>query len=161
MRRGKVLQKAPNGLDEIIAIFGSIDDPDFESKNIVLFDLPYPLLYAGQPVHKARCHRLAVDNFVEALGKVQALMLDHECKETDCDEYGGIYCRRAIRGYASHASAHSWGIAIDLEPERYPLGSTKRFPDPIVDAFRACGFFYGGDFETRKDPMHFQLCTGY
>ena len=75
--------------------------------------------------------------------------------------YGGIYAARSIRGQSSHPSTHSWGIAIDLEPEKYPLGSTSRFPDTVVKIFQDAGFFYGGDFKARKDPMHFQFCKGY
>ena len=59
------------------------------------------------------------------------------------------------------AIIHPWGIAIDLESERYPLGSKARFPDAVVAVFRDAGFFYGGDFASRKDPMHFQFCKGY
>jgi len=65
-----------------------------------------------------------------------------------------------VRG-GSHPSTHSWGIAIDLEPDRYPLGCKERFPEEVVKVFRNHGFFYGGDFKDRKDPMHFQLVTGY
>lgn len=61
----------------------------------------------------------------------------------------------------SHPSTHAWGIAIDLEAERYPLGSAARMPDDVVAVFHKAGFFYGGDFLARKDPMHFQFCTRY
>lgn len=155
-----MLARIPNSLDQIIHIFGSIDDPAFEADNIVFFELPYPLIYDGAPLHRARCHRLAVDHFTAAFGKIKSLIQQGSARENDCNEYGGIYCRRAIRG-TSHPSTHSWGIAIDLEPLRYPLGSADRFPDAIVNAFKSCGFFYGGDFLSRRDPMHFQLCTGY
>lgn len=146
----------PRGLDEIILRFGSLDDPLFEAKNIVSFDLPYPLLYDGKQVHRSRCHRLAVENFVDALSRVKAAGLEDEARN-----YGGIYAKRAIRGQTSHPSTHSWGIAIDLEPAKYPLGSVKRFPERIVEIFHGAGFVYGGDFRSRLDPMHFQLADSY
>lgn len=151
-----MLTRIPNGLDEIIHTFGSIDDKDFERDNIVMFDLPYPLLYGEQTVHRSRCHRLVVDNFRQAFIEIAHAGLENEAKR-----YGGIYNQRSIRGRSSHPSTHSWGIAIDLEPAKYPLGSTDRFPVAIVDIFKRAGFFYGGDFRSRLDPMHFQLCTAY
>jgi hypothetical protein len=66
-----VLTEIPNGLDEIIATYGSLDDPQFENKHIVSFDLPYTLRFEGQPVKHSRCHKVAVDNFVQALKNVQ------------------------------------------------------------------------------------------
>ncbi len=36
-----MLTQIPNGLDEIIAAYGSLDDPQFENKHIVSFDLPF------------------------------------------------------------------------------------------------------------------------
>ena len=151
-----MLTTIPNGLDEIIHTFGSIDQPGFEALCIVSFDLPYPLAYDGKPVYRARCHRLVVENFQFAFERIKSLGLEHEATN-----YGGIYNQRAIRGQARHPSTHSWGIAIDMEAALSPLGSSKRFPDAIVQAFKDAGFFYGGDFKSRKDPMHFQCCTGY
>ena len=151
-----MLTKTPSGLREIIQVFGSIDDPKFEAKNIVLFSLPYPLIYDGKEVTRARCHRKLVENFQAAFETIKKLGLQDQCKR-----YGGIYNKRSIRGFASHASTHCWGIAPDLEPRLYPLGSRKRFPEPIIKAFTDVGFFYGGDFKGRKDPMHFQFATKY
>lgn len=151
-----MLTHTPVGLDEIIKTFGRLDDPKFEIKNIVTFDLPYPLLYEGAKVTRARCHRLIVDNFKKAFQDIKAAGLQDKVKH-----FSGIYARRSIRGFGSHPSTHSWGIAIDLEAEKYPLGSKKRFPDNIVQIFHAAGFFYGGDFKARKDPMHFQFAEKY
>jgi hypothetical protein len=152
-----MLTNIPNGLDEILATFGSVDVPgDFEARHIVMFDLPYPLVYDGRTVSRSRAHRLAVPHFVFAFEQIAALGLEDQCRN-----YGGIYNRRSVRGARSHLSTHSWGISIDLEPERFPLGSRDRFDPRIIQCFARAGFFYGGDFRSRKDPMHFQLCTGY
>ena len=112
-----MLTKTPVGLDEIIRTFGSIDDPMFEQKYIVAFKLPYPLFYEGTKVTKARCHTLIVDNFLKAFREIKAAGLQDQVKN-----YSGIYARRSIRGFGSHPSTHSWGIAIDLEAEKFPLG---------------------------------------
>jgi|ERR1043166_1041343 hypothetical protein len=150
-----MLKQTPAGLGEIIDTFGHLSTPNFEARYIVPFLLPYPLYYDGTKVTRARCHYLIVDNFIAAFKEIKKANLENEVQN-----YSGIYNNRPIRG-ASHPSAHSWGIAIDLEAGKYRLGSTNRFPDKIVEIFRSVGFFYGGDFEKRKDPMHFQFCTGY
>ena len=150
-----MLTSTPSGLQEIIATFGRWNDPDFEEKNIVLIELPYPLIYDGRPVKRARCHKLLVENFHLAFRNIKSAGMQNEARN-----YAGIYAVRSVRASAK-VSTHAWGIAIDLEPIRYPLGSSNRFPDQVIEAFKKAGFFYGGDFKGRKDPMHFQFATDY
>jgi D-alanyl-D-alanine carboxypeptidase len=152
----QLLTGIPHGLDEIIHTFGDVSDPTFEAQHVVRFELPYSLYYGGQPVATTLAHHLAVPHFVKALSGIKAAGLEHLVKN-----FSGIYARRPIRGRAAHPSTHSWAIAIDLEAERYPLGSMAKFPDEVIRIWKDAGFFYGGDFKSRKDPMHFQLCTGY
>jgi len=47
-----MLLTVPNGLDELIATFGTLDDPDFEQKHIMSFELPYPCFMkaGGSPI---------------------------------------------------------------------------------------------------------------
>jgi hypothetical protein len=151
-----MLTEIPNGLDEIIAAYGSLDEPHFENKYIVSFDLPYMLRYEGQVVRRSRCHKVAVDNFVQALRNVEAAGLADQFVE-----YNGIYAKRAIRGQSAHPSLHSWGVAIDMGASTHPLGGSAQWPQGIMDAFSSAGFFWGGNFRSRKDPMHWQLATGY
>lgn len=150
-----MLANTPAGLDEIIHIFGDLTDT-FEAKYIVSFDLPYTLFYGDSPVNHARCHKLLVENFQRAFEAIKTAGLQNLVTH-----YAGIYAKRSIRGHEGHPSTHSWGIAIDLEPGQYPLGSPKRFDERIVKIFQLAGFFYGGDFKSRKDPMHFQFATHY
>jgi hypothetical protein len=150
-----MLTKAPEGLDEIIYIFGSLTNT-YESKYIVSFTLPYPLLYNFLLVKTARCHKLLVENFSAVFEEIK-----NQGLQDLVQHFGGIYSQRSIRGEPTHPSTHSWGIAIDLEPEKYPLGSLKRFDTRIIDIFHSYNFFYGGDFKSRKDGMHFQFCTKY
>jgi hypothetical protein len=155
MREITVLENTPNGLSEIIRVFGSLDDPEFEAKYIRPLVFPYPLKYNGLPVNRGRSHYLIIENLELAFSKIKEKGLTDQVTN-----YGGIYQPRSQRG-STHPSTHSWGITIDLEPEKYPLGSTDRFSDEIVQIFKDAGFFYGGDFEKRLDPMHFQFASSY
>jgi hypothetical protein len=77
---------------------------------------------------------------------------------------GGTFNARTIAG-TERASAHSWGIAIDLDPSLSdywrntppgrPVTWTNRVPQPIVDAFEAEGFAWGGRW-YHYDTMHFE-----
>jgi len=147
---------APHGLRDIIETFGDIGNKGFEASNIVMFDLPYPLAYAGRRVFRSQAHKLAVPNFIQAL-----MDIEHSGLASHVYNYGGIYAPRPQRAHPRFPSTHSWGIAIDVEPEKYPLGSTERLPEKVIECFTRAGFTYGGDFKGRKDPMHFQLCSGY
>ncbi len=117
--------------------------------------LPYPLYYDGTPVTRARCHRLIVDNFQRAFRDIQAAGLQNEVRN-----YSGIFARRPIRGFGSHPSTHSWGIAIDLEAERYPLGSRERFPQTVVDIFQSAGSSTAATFWPARIPCTSSSVSG-
>lgn len=69
----------------------------------------------------------------------------------------GAYNCRAIRG-TSTPSNHSWGLAIDLDwlknPDGFPMRTT--FPAWLVARMSAYGFYWGGDYSSRPDTMHFE-----
>ena len=147
--------KAPHGLVEITAAFGHPTVRGFERANIVSFELPYPLIYGTAMVRKSRAHKLVVPHFIEALQAVK----DQGLTES-ATHYAGIYQQRAIRGMPTHLSTHSWGIAIDLNPDENRLGTAGHMDPRIIAVFEAAGFTWGGNF-PRLDPMHFQYASGY
>lgn len=55
-------------------------------------------------------------------------------------------------------SLHSWGIALDINPDRNPYRSfTSDLPGEVIEIFKKNGFFWGGDWGGRdNDPMHFE-----
>lgn len=69
---------------------------------------------------------------------------------------GGFACR-AIRG-SSQASNHSWGLAIDLNWPRNPMGNPFRseIPPAVVHLWESAGWFWGGRYKLRPDTMHFE-----
>jgi len=85
---------------------------------------------------------------------------------------GGYNCR-TIAGTTSW-SVHAFGAAIDTNWLRNPRGSTtwngvgsngvnygKYLPNLWKGAYPGHNFYWGLNFSTIPDPMHFQYVTGY
>jgi D-alanyl-D-alanine carboxypeptidase/Putative peptidoglycan binding domain len=69
----------------------------------------------------------------------------------------GFACR-AIRGSRS-PSNHSWGLAVDLNSLKNPMGSTlvTNMPRWMPELWTDHGFRWGGSYNGRKDAMHFEF----
>jgi hypothetical protein len=137
------------------------ENPDY----LIMLPLPYPMRLAwdkNTTITKMRCHYKVADKFKGVfddilkhygLVKIQALGIDL---------FGGCFNFRAMRG-GSDYSRHSWGVAIDLDPERNTLketSKTARFarPEykPMIDIFYKHGFISLGR-EKNYDWMHFEI----
>lgn len=74
---------------------------------------------------------------------------------------GGGYANRDIRGRPGVKSQHAYGRAIDINPSQNPLGSThNNLPANVSQLAAQYGLFWGGNFNGRKDPMHFEYNGG-
>ena len=158
----------PHGLEAILAEFGDIysylrDDGTLEARwetdQLARAVLPFPIPLSWDPAKPARsvyCHRLLVPVFPAVLQEIERRGLRDQVRT-----FGGCFNFRAKRS-GSKLSTHSWGIAIDLNPETNVMGGAGDMPADIVDAFESHGFTWGGRWSGRgKDPMHFQFCSGY
>lgn len=156
----------PHGLAEIRATFGtvpvghSLAVQQWAAEHLAMVALPYPLRNAYVPaldrtIRRLYCHRKIGSILQAAFAMIQAKGL-----ETEALEYGGCWNVRPIRGRPDRLSTHAWGIAIDLNPRSNALGTPGRMHPEVVEILETLGFRWGGRF-TRKDPMHFQFCTGY
>ncbi|MEV6966462.1 M15 family metallopeptidase [Hamadaea sp. NPDC051192] len=69
---------------------------------------------------------------------------------------GGYNCR-SIRN-KNTPSNHSWGLAVDLNwndnPFQKPFKSD--LPVEVIPLWWNCGFYWGGWYSTKPDPMHFE-----
>ncbi len=73
--------------------------------------------------------------------------------------FNGCWAPRLKRG-RKMPSRHAWGTALDFNAREYPLGKPAAPDAPIrqlVPIAEANGFFWGGNFKSRPDPMHFEF----
>jgi hypothetical protein len=91
--------------------------------SLVPLALPYPLRIAwdkSKVINSFSCHAKVHDSALRVLARV----LDHyglaEIQRLRLDLWGGCYNQRPIRG-GTKWSMHSWGIAIDFDPEKNML----------------------------------------
>ena len=158
----------PNGFDELIATFGDIRkfikddgtlDPLWEQQQLTRASLPFPIPFTAPPhvpVTRIFCHKKLADIFVQVFTEIQKQGLAGEIVR-----YGGCFNFRTKRT-SSKLSTHSWGIAIDLNPETNQQGTNGNMNPNVIKIFQSFGFKWGGEFSGKsKDPMHFQFCTGF
>ena len=139
--------------------------PNQEGSYLVTIDLPYPMRLAWDKkteVNKMRCHKLVAENFKNVFNELNCVYGYSKIKELGIDLFGGCFNFRSMRG-GSDYSRHSWGIAIDLDPERNLLketSKTARFArieyKPMIDIFYKHGFISLGK-EKNYDWMHFEI----
>lgn len=147
---------------EIIEKYGK---PNELGTYLIPIDLPYPMKLAWDKktiVNKMRCHKLVAINFRKSFEQILAHYGKTKISKLGIDLYGGCFNYRAMRG-GSDYSRHSWGIAIDLDPERNQLqwGKDKaEFAKPeyekLMEIFAENGFINLG-VEKNYDWMHFEI----
>jgi hypothetical protein len=119
-----------------------------------------PLSFLGQRV---RVHPRAAAAFARIDARLRELVRTRPALKSELWPLGGAFFVRPIAG-TQRLSAHSWGIAIDVNPkgsdywrwQRGPNRGWKRGPSQaVVDAFEAEGFIWGGRW-YHFDTMHFE-----
>lgn len=155
-----------NGYDDLIATCGNPfgadiggDEARWSSRILSLIRLPFEIKFAGQPVQRMRVHTLALPYFAAVFQAIATAGL-----QAKVQEFNGCYAWRTKRTDRLKASVHLWAIAVDFNASTNGLGSdpgTWTQDAAVVQIFKDNGFTWGGDFDGTKDPMHFQLCSGY
>jgi hypothetical protein len=130
-------------LDEIIASFGDIyeyiaRDGKLEARWQVEFlaqgALPFPLKLSWDPsrtVTQMTCHRRMTRVFTSVFGCIQQRGLN-----TRITSFGGCFAFRPQRT-GRKLSTHSWGIAIDLNPETNLQGAVGDMDAVVIESLRA------------------------
>lgn len=130
--------------------------------NLAPLEPPFVMTYAGKPIHSIMVNKRCL----ESLGRVLAAIWEkagYSQKTVDdwgASIYAGCFNNRSMIG-GSRPSCHAYGAAIDLDPARNPYGhdpKARHFTadGPVVAAFKAEGWIWGGDWHSVYDPMHFQ-----
>jgi len=139
--------------------------PNEAGTYLISIKLPYPMRLSWDKDTKVttmRCHKLVADKFLKIFEEILSTYGYDKIVDLGIDLYGGCFNFRKMRG-GSDYSRHSWGIAIDLDPERNQLketSKTARFarPEykPMIDIFYKHGFVSLGR-EKNYDWMHFEI----
>jgi hypothetical protein len=137
------------------------ENPDY----LVMINLPYPMRIAwdkGTMATRMRCHYKVADKFTKVFEDILSHYGYEKIKELGIDLFGGCFNFRKMRGGDDY-SRHSWGVAVDLDPERNLLketSKTARFARPeykaMIDIFYKHGFISLGR-EKNYDWMHFEI----
>jgi D-alanyl-D-alanine carboxypeptidase len=163
-----VVLTPPQGLNEIIVTFGDIFayitpdhmlDPRWQGDFLDRVALPFALPLSwdiSRSVRQFTCHKLLLPVFTRVFGDIHNAGL-----QSKLSSFGGCFAFRPQRT-GTKLSAHSWGIAVDLNPETNQQGTAGNMDSSVVTIFRQAGFEWGGSWQgRRRDPMHFQFCRGY
>lgn len=129
--------------------------------------LPFPMKLAWAPdtvVRSIRCHQLEVERVQTIFELIFKAYGQKEISDLGIDLFGGCFNFRQMRG-GSDWSKHSWGTAIDLDPERNQLkwgADRARFAKAeygvMISIFQANGWVSLGR-EQNRDWMHFEALS--
>jgi hypothetical protein len=127
--------------------------------------LPYPMVLAWDPktkVHKFSCHKLVKGPLERIWQKTFDYYGYEQIKALRLDYWGGCLNVRKMRGGSSW-SMHSWGIAVDMDPDRNALKTTWKnanFSKPEYKKYWEFVYSEGAiglGIERNYDAMHFQF----
>lgn len=134
---------------------------------LVKIDLPYPMRLAWDlktSVTTLRCHKLEAVRLRQIFVELLLTYKYEKIVELGIDLFGGCFNYRMSRNGAGQ-SRHSWGTAIDLDPERNKMSETHktaRFARPeyadMIDIFEENGWLSLGR-ERDYDWMHFEAAA--
>lgn len=146
---------------QIIAKYGK---PNQGGTYLTSIKLPYPMRLAwdkGTKVTNMKCHKLVAQDFLNVFNDILNTYGYERIQKLGIDLFGGCFNFRQMRGGTDY-SRHSWGIAIDLDPERNQLKETSKTAifaqkeyKPMIDIFYKHGFISLG-VEKNYDWMHFE-----
>lgn len=127
--------------------------------------LPFPMVLAWDRSSKLTsysCHELVKDSMERAWQNI----FDHygyeQIKELGLDKFGGCLNVRKMRGGTSW-SMHSWGIAIDVDPDRNALHTSWKNAQMSKPAYKKYHEFWYAEgainlgIERNMDAMHTQF----
>lgn len=136
----------------------------WERENLVLVAVPWRIFtsWDKKEMRGIRLHRKCAQSFIKIAKAIWEFSEESQMliAHYGLDLCGGGYNFRLTRG-GSILSMHSFGAAIDFDPERNGFGKKNprlgEFPR-IIDFFEREGWEWGGRWK-KKDGMHFQAAS--
>jgi hypothetical protein len=154
----------PTPHDDTASLVGFYGKPWEDSSLLTQVPVPFRMTYQNDDgsltdVRTIRMHRKVAPLLEAALTSIATAALSNPDVLRHVTHFSGSYNYRPIRG-SSRLSSHAFGAAIDFDAARLPFTyketPASEMPQAVVDAFRKAGAFWGNDYRSRKDPMHFQ-----
>lgn len=152
------LAPIPEGRSRIDDVYGAFDFTKHQhgrgitiAGSWVAANIVRVTLHTGQTV---RMHKLVADEF--------ARVFEEACAAAgEAPKSVQTFVPRFTNGL-KNLSLHSWGIAVDFDPRRNPVGGKGSWlrtaaGQRFVDVFEKHGWTWGGRWSF-KDDMHFQRC---
>jgi hypothetical protein len=136
-------------------------------ENMTKLDVPYKLKLAWEPtttLSKISCHQKCAKAFYTIFENTLKTYGEKEIQKLKLDVFGGCVNVRRMRG-GSAWSIHSWGAAIDMDPDNNTLKMGKdkaTFAKPIYNEYWKIVEAEGGvslGRERNFDWMHFQFAS--
>lgn len=147
-------------VDEAVQKYGPIVSGKWPNEFKFMDVLPMPdwfqaqvLGLDGKPCKRVYMNKDMHGAFLEALNNIKTRGLEHELKTFD-----GCFNIRFVRGTTDKPSAHTYGLAVDLNAGENPLGGPVVFSQELLQCFRDAGFTCGADFHSRVDGQHVSFC---
>ncbi len=142
----------------MVAYYGNVGE------NQTKLVLPYPMCLAWdttRTVTRITCHAKVHDSLEETLSDILALYGSiEEISKARMNLFGGCLNVRKVRG-GSNWSIHSWGTAIDLDPNHNTMNMHRMqaaMPKEVIAIFENAGWVSMGN-SRNYDFMHFQAAT--
>jgi hypothetical protein len=176
------LENQPTNRSEVYAMFGSPGgvklDLDWKKRNIIELHQKYGTRLPGVPSKwYVQVHRLIEPYLREGLRRAMVAAPEYKI-----ERIGSFNFRHLRHDPKRPLSMHSWGIAVDIDPQwnfskTFPKGKAPKawspeymaiwpngVPRAFVEAMTSCGFAWGSDWDedgatddhTYLDPMHFE-----
>ncbi|MER9546467.1 M15 family metallopeptidase [Mesorhizobium sp. M0437] len=140
------------------------EDRLWMAQNLVQIAQPWSMVLSwavNTPVSHFRIHRLCASSLQRVFDSIWAKseQSQEQINSWGLNLFGGSYNFRPVRG-SSRLSCHAFGCAIDFDPDHEQMRTPGHMAREVVKSFTDEGWFWGGNFRERKDPMHFQATDG-
>ena len=137
----------------------------YPGKHQVRCELPFPMIVAWDPkmtIHSYSCHEKVKEPMEAIWRKTLEAYGENKINDLRLNRFGGCFGVRNKRG-GNTLSMHSWGIAVDIDPELNGLkldSKLARLARPEYDKFWQIVEGQGAvslGRERNFDWMHFQF----